>query len=315
MSSPERPRTARFSRPRPRRQIIEAFSAGRGNGVLHLGAAELSTDLPPSLSYWRDVGRAFVGRVCGALDPTDPKSLVIPDPDPDEIAALVQAVPPMQGAEILQAATPRRHLVRHGRGLVDRGEGIQGRCPGIPEEAQLGLERGRPGLLPPGREQARPRVSLRLHRHLRAQGLQAGQAAAPAAGPSAQGLRRGQEPPEAARAAVSAVARGRAERVHPRAGRLRRHLPPAVLDTQGGPPLPVRDRAVRAGRAGRAHARLVERQEQAPPQGLRVGRRQGAFDPGHGCAAGLRRQADPRRQEAARSGRSRSCSRPARVWC
>jgi non-specific serine/threonine protein kinase len=83
------------------RQIIEAFSAGRGNGVLHLGAAELSTDLPPSLSYWRDVGQAFVGRVCGALDPTDPKSLVVPEPDADELSSLVQAVPPMPGAEIL----------------------------------------------------------------------------------------------------------------------------------------------------------------------------------------------------------------------
>jgi superfamily II DNA or RNA helicase len=84
-------------------QIIEAFNEGRGEGVLHLGAAELSTDLPLSLSYWRDLGRVFVGRVCGVLDPTDPKSLVIPAPDPDQIAALVQAVPPMQGAEILSA--------------------------------------------------------------------------------------------------------------------------------------------------------------------------------------------------------------------
>ena len=84
------------------RQIMDAFAKGRGEGVLHLGAAELSTDLPPSLSFWRDVGRAFVGRVCGALDPTDPKSLIIPAPDPDELSALSQAVPPMQGAESLQ---------------------------------------------------------------------------------------------------------------------------------------------------------------------------------------------------------------------
>jgi len=85
-------------------QIIEAFSADRGHGVLHLGAAALSTDLPPSLSYWRDVGRVFVGHVCGALDPTDPKALVIPDPDADEVAALIEAAPPMQGAELLDAA-------------------------------------------------------------------------------------------------------------------------------------------------------------------------------------------------------------------
>jgi non-specific serine/threonine protein kinase len=86
------------------KQIIDAFNAGRGHGALHLAAAQLATDLPPSLAYWRDVGRAFVGRVCGALDPTDPKSLVIPEPDPDEIETLAHAVPPMQGAEILDAA-------------------------------------------------------------------------------------------------------------------------------------------------------------------------------------------------------------------
>ncbi|MFH1532407.1 MAG: DEAD/DEAH box helicase [Pseudomonadota bacterium] len=72
--------------------------------MLHLAVAQLSTDLPAPLSYWRDLGRAFLGRVCGALDPNDPSSLVIPDPDPDELDALAQAVPPMQGAEILDAA-------------------------------------------------------------------------------------------------------------------------------------------------------------------------------------------------------------------
>jgi superfamily II DNA or RNA helicase len=85
-------------------RIIEAFGAGRGYGVLHLGVAELATDLCPSLSYWRDVGRAFVGRVCGALDPTAPASLVIPEPDADDLAALIEAIPPMQGAEQLDAA-------------------------------------------------------------------------------------------------------------------------------------------------------------------------------------------------------------------
>ena len=86
------------------RRIIEAFNAGRGHGVLHLGAGELSIDLHPTLSYWRDIGRAFVARVCGALDPTDPTSLVLPVAVPDEIAAFSEAVPPMQGAELLTPA-------------------------------------------------------------------------------------------------------------------------------------------------------------------------------------------------------------------
>ena len=86
------------------KQIIEAFNTGLGNGVLHLGAAQLLTDLHPSLSFWRDVGRVFIGRVCGALDPTDPESVTVPDPDPEELLALVQSVPPMQGAETLSCA-------------------------------------------------------------------------------------------------------------------------------------------------------------------------------------------------------------------
>ena len=86
------------------RRIVNAFNAGRGHGVLHLGAGEPGTDLHPTLSYWRDIGRSFVARVCGALDPTDPTSLVIPAPDPDEIAAFSAAVPPMRGAELLTPA-------------------------------------------------------------------------------------------------------------------------------------------------------------------------------------------------------------------
>jgi len=82
-------------------RILDAFNAGRGHGVLHLGAREVGTGLHPTLSYWRDIGQILVARVCGALDPTDPKSLVVPDPDPDEISAFVQAVPPMQGAEVI----------------------------------------------------------------------------------------------------------------------------------------------------------------------------------------------------------------------
>lgn len=37
-------------------RILDAFNAGRGHGVLHLGAREVGTDLHPTLSYWRDIG-------------------------------------------------------------------------------------------------------------------------------------------------------------------------------------------------------------------------------------------------------------------
>jgi non-specific serine/threonine protein kinase len=85
------------------RQIQAAFEAGRGQGVLHLAAARLKTDLPVSLAFWRDVGRRFISRVCSALDPTEPQSLVLPEPDVEELESWVQAVPPMLGSELLDA--------------------------------------------------------------------------------------------------------------------------------------------------------------------------------------------------------------------
>ena len=86
------------------RRIVDAFDVGRGHGVLHLGAAELSTELHPALSHWRDFGRSFVARVCAALDPTDPKSVILPALAPDELAAFFEAMPPMRGAELLTPA-------------------------------------------------------------------------------------------------------------------------------------------------------------------------------------------------------------------
>ncbi|MBU1701170.1 MAG: DEAD/DEAH box helicase [Candidatus Eisenbacteria bacterium] len=82
-------------------RILQAFNSSRGKGVLQLGAGELGTDLHPSLSYWRDIGQLFVAGICKALDPTDPESLVIPDPDTETLSAFVQAAPPMRGAELI----------------------------------------------------------------------------------------------------------------------------------------------------------------------------------------------------------------------
>ena len=88
-------------------RILDAFQAGRGYGVLQLGAGELGRDLHPSLSYWREIGQALVGRVCGGVDPSDPthtQSLVVPEITQDEIEAYLQSAPPMQGAELISPA-------------------------------------------------------------------------------------------------------------------------------------------------------------------------------------------------------------------
>ncbi len=86
------------------KSIVRAFNAGRGHGVLHLAVAQLSTDLPASLSFWRELGKVFVSHVCAALDPIDPSAVVIPEPDQDALAQLSLSVPPMPGAELVGAA-------------------------------------------------------------------------------------------------------------------------------------------------------------------------------------------------------------------
>jgi non-specific serine/threonine protein kinase len=112
------------------RRIIDAFSVGRGHGVLHLGAGELSTDLHPTLSYWRDIGKAFVAKVCGALDPIDPKSLVVPEAAPEEVAAFTEAAPPMQGAELITPSMLGELWFDIGKALTTEaarlGDGVQG---------------------------------------------------------------------------------------------------------------------------------------------------------------------------------------------
>ena len=87
---------------------------------------------------------------------------------------------------------------------------------------------------------------------------------AQAARAGAQGVRGREQPSETARATLAPVARGRAERFCPGAGRHRRHLPSAVLDPARGPSFPLRSCDVRGGGVGRAHARLVESDPPSP---------------------------------------------------
>jgi non-specific serine/threonine protein kinase len=84
-------------------RLAEWFAAGHGHGLLHLGAADVETPLPPELVYWRDFGARYVTAVCtqgqaerGALE-------AVPPPVAAELESLAAAVPPMPGAEYLTA--------------------------------------------------------------------------------------------------------------------------------------------------------------------------------------------------------------------
>jgi superfamily II DNA or RNA helicase len=79
-------------------RIQRAFSRGAGHGLLHLGAAEPSTALPPDLAWWRDLARRYVVGLCSLAEAAEP---TVPSPTEAELTALVRAAPLMTGAEHL----------------------------------------------------------------------------------------------------------------------------------------------------------------------------------------------------------------------
>ncbi len=102
------------------KRVSEAFDRGSGHGLLHLGAVELVTDLDPSLAFWREFGRQFVGATCGALNPMDPASVTLPTTDPAALEEITRSVPPMHGAEFVSVALLERLWAEMGAALAER---------------------------------------------------------------------------------------------------------------------------------------------------------------------------------------------------
>ena len=53
-------------------RLEKSFERGSGHGLLHLGAGEAGSVLPPSLAWWRDFGMRFIADVCALGDPKGP---------------------------------------------------------------------------------------------------------------------------------------------------------------------------------------------------------------------------------------------------
>jgi non-specific serine/threonine protein kinase len=90
--------------PRPAEAIAAAFAGGTAPGLFHLGAVEVSTPLPPALGFFRDFARLFVARLCAISDLEEQGAHVdVPFP-PGALDQLAGEVPPLAGAEYLDAA-------------------------------------------------------------------------------------------------------------------------------------------------------------------------------------------------------------------
>ncbi len=85
-------------------RLAAAFARGTGHGLLHLGAAEVITALPPLWAFWRD----FAARYVTALTATpEDGEIAVADPDALTFETLCMDAPPMTGSEYLAPETFR----------------------------------------------------------------------------------------------------------------------------------------------------------------------------------------------------------------
>ncbi|HKG93842.1 MAG TPA: hypothetical protein VKA84_18175, partial [Gemmatimonadaceae bacterium] len=80
------------------RRLLDAFARGPGEGLLHLGGAEVGVPLPPVFAYWRELGARYVTAVC-ARPGDDTRHTPVPPPGAADLDALALGAPAMPGAE------------------------------------------------------------------------------------------------------------------------------------------------------------------------------------------------------------------------
>jgi non-specific serine/threonine protein kinase len=85
-------------------RVIKAFKSSQAEGLFALAAERAETPLTPAMSFWRDFAARYLTAIChapetanAAIDPVDP-------PAEADLVAVLDGVPPMRGAEYLNAA-------------------------------------------------------------------------------------------------------------------------------------------------------------------------------------------------------------------
>ena len=90
--------------PEPARAIAAGPMVKAAAGLFHLGAAEVSTPLSPPLGFFRDFARLFVTRLCAIGDLEEQRDRVTVPVPPGALEQLAREVPPIAGAEYVDAA-------------------------------------------------------------------------------------------------------------------------------------------------------------------------------------------------------------------
>ena len=84
-------------------RLSAAFALGAGHGLLHLGAAEVGSVLPPGLAWWRGFAARYVTALCATPEGENRGAPFTTPPAPAAHAldAEIADAPPMKGAEYL----------------------------------------------------------------------------------------------------------------------------------------------------------------------------------------------------------------------
>jgi superfamily II DNA or RNA helicase len=82
-------------------RIRKAFEHSNSSGLLHLGASELASTLPPSLAFGREFAHLFMARLCAVPDLAQQWQAAQIAPPRAELEQLATRMPPMTGAEYL----------------------------------------------------------------------------------------------------------------------------------------------------------------------------------------------------------------------
>ncbi|SRR6266545_4099388 len=91
------------------KRLLDGFARGAGHGLLQLGASEVGTPLPATLSYWRELGARFVTALCARPGGENiPRGAEVPTLPSVELEAYAEAAPPMSGAEYVSVAVLER---------------------------------------------------------------------------------------------------------------------------------------------------------------------------------------------------------------
>ncbi len=94
--------------PATAQRVHANFAKGTGAGLLQLGANEVGISLPPIWAWWRNLAARYVTALCATPEDTPSAQIRVTQPDSATVQSWLTNLPPMRGAEYLDAALVER---------------------------------------------------------------------------------------------------------------------------------------------------------------------------------------------------------------